>query len=81
MSSIDIRIEDGEEVTEIVFADEHSADGYYQAYKIINRGYSGKDGHFTIEDKDGSQIIIYTVKQVQSLIKALNKAIELGWVK
>lgn len=80
MSSIDIRNEGNEEIDSIVFADSSGEDGFPQANNITQCNYDGVP-YICIENGDCIEIVINTKEHVLNLIKALNKAIELGWVK
>ena len=74
MSTIDIR---GESVSveTIVFADPNSFD--YTAFKL----HRTKDMEvFKIVSEDDASVGVY-YKDVENLIKALQKAVELGWTK
>lgn len=76
MAIFDVREEDNEEITEILFAEECSSDAQRQAYFLAKGDING----FTINDNcDG--LYIYSKQQTLDLIKALHKAIELGWIK
>lgn len=77
MATIDIRNEDNEEVQVIVFGDEKSSGGFWQANRLDN---AELDGYFFISDSVES-VVINSKDHAHNLIKALNKAIELGWVK
>ena len=73
MSVFDVR-EDNDIVEAIRFGSPYT--GYYRA--VILEQYSGK---ITIND-DGSQVVILDSKEhALNLKKALDKAIELGWLK
>lgn len=75
MASIDIRAEQDQEITEIVFADQKDRDDVSQAHLICDHS-----GCITIDD--GAESVFINSKQhALDLIKALEKAIELGWVK
>jgi hypothetical protein len=77
MSSIDIRIEDKQGINALVFA-ENNFDGH-QAYFIFNNGINSNK-YITIHN--GSNCVeINSVEHALNLIKALNKAIELGWLE
>lgn len=80
MATIDIRNEVDDKVTVIVFADGEGADGITQAKAIALYDYNGVP-YVSIEDMDGDVVIINSKEHAQNLIKALNKAIELGWLK
>lgn len=75
MASIDIRAAAKEDITEIVFADDLSREDCVQAYQIYRQL-----GYITINDINDC-LIINSKEHAQNLIKALEKAIELGWVE
>ena len=70
MAKIDIRAED-KPIDEIIFG---SDVGYDDAYKLT------KGTYICIESNDSSSMNILN-KDVPYLIKALQKAVELGWTK
>jgi len=72
MSSIDIRNEGSEEITKIVFAEAEGEDGYSQACSITKCKWVCDNYN---------EVTVNTKEQALNIIKALNKAIELGWVK
>ena len=73
MAVFDVRIDVEEEITEIVFEDV-SEDA---AYKLKRRGFD----MVGIIDSHEDVVIIQSEQHAQNLIKALNKAIEIGWLK
>lgn len=75
MSVIDIRNESGEEVTNIVFADEHS---FYVNATYLVKGDEGTV--FRIYDEDDEFVNVTSKEHAENLMKALHKAIELKWV-
>lgn len=78
MSSIDIRIEDKQGINTLIFAD-NDFDNGTQAYFIANNGYNSHK-YITINDSFDC-VEINSVVHALNLIKALNKAIELGWLE
>ena len=80
MATIDIREVKEEEITEIVFAVGEGPDGFAQASAIAPYVYTGVP-YVSIKSVDGDQVIINSKDHAHNLIKALNKAIELGWVR
>lgn len=81
MTTFDIREEDNSEITEIVFADPSGKDGFSQANKLIIDEYEGKDYIQFLDEESDNAVYINTKEHAENLIKALRKAIELGWVK
>ena len=81
MATFDIREEDSSEITEIVFADPSGKDGFSQANKLIIDEYEGKDYIQILDEESDNAVYINTKEHAENLIKALRKAIELGWVK
>ena len=73
MASIDIRVNSKEEITNIEFADSMENNAY-----ILTK-YTGYAG-IQIENEDFG-VEISSKEDAQNLIKALEKAIELGWWK
>jgi hypothetical protein len=71
----DVREDKYEEITEIVFANEHNDEGTSQAYSVHKEsGY--------VEIHDNLEFVIVDSKEhAQNLIKALEKAISLGWLE
>jgi hypothetical protein len=79
MSTIDIRqVEDTSEVNKIIFS--NGGDRYVTGSYLLHRQYR-LDTITILDEEEDSEIIIESVEQVENLIKALNKAVELGWVK
>lgn len=76
MTRLDIR-EVHDTVDDIVFAEENDVDNSPQAYRIFN----SDSNYVGISDSMGEVVIINGKEHAQNLIKALNKAIELGWLK
>lgn len=73
--SIDIRTK--KELTSIIFSDPIDEDGYSIAYKLTK---SCMDNHVLINDRK-DYILIESKEHAENLKKALDKAIELGWIK
>lgn len=74
MAMIDIRNIEQSEITKIEFADE--SERYHNAQFLVK----GLDGAVEIESLDvEAGITIASEEDAQNLIKALQKAIELGW--
>jgi len=71
---LDIRANQADEITVIRFAD--NSDYYVTANGIV-RGFSGVVEVVDIEEISGLRI--FSEEHARNLIKALNKAIELGW--
>lgn len=81
MATIDVRYSNQDEITEIVFADEYSSDGCMQGYKVTNSAIGGRmDTYFTINDPNDC-VVINSKQHALDLMRAIEKAIELGWVK
>lgn len=76
MAVFDVREDVKEGVIEIVFA-EMEVDGTSVAYKLTGDRYS----EVAIWDKLDEYVLVKSAQDAQNLIKALNKAIELGWLK
>lgn len=74
MATIDIR-EDKSEIDAIIFSEEETRDGICVAY-IMDKEL----GRLNIRDAN-EHVILTSKEHVLNLIKALNKAIELGWLK
>jgi hypothetical protein len=75
---IDIRNESNEQVTVIQFADRNG--GYTKATRIHRKN----SGTVAIEEEDGmassEDVRVTSIPHARNLIKALEKAIELGWL-
>lgn len=80
MSTIDIRDMDNTGINTIVFAETHgsvaSDEDVPLAYQIVR----DEDGDVSIQDTIES-VFVSDKQHALNLIKALNKAIELGWLK
>lgn len=75
MATIDIREEQDNNVDEVVFWDATNISGTcFVSNKITNTT------HVRIEDED-NYVIIENKQHAENLIKALHKAVELGWLK
>lgn len=77
MSIIDIRCNEPEQTNKIRFADVST--DYYQA-TIIKREYTGK---VSIQEEDGNtslKVNIMGREHAENLIKAMKKAIDMGWL-
>lgn len=72
----DIRAYEPEEITAIRFAD--AEDDHYVASGVV-RGFSGVVEVGDIEE--GRWLGLFSEEHARNLIRALNKAIELGWFK
>ena len=79
MSTFDVRNSNPAEITEIVFADSTNKVGDYQAYSIIPNFFVNV-AYASISDSVDC-VNIYSKEHAENLIKALRKAIELGWVE
>lgn len=80
MAVFDIREKDNSGITEIIFAEREDIDGAFQAYTIHHA--PGCNGFITIYDGDDTESVsVSSVEHAENLIKALRKAIELGWIK
>lgn len=64
-------------VTVIVFSE--GGANYSTGTHLLRR--EDREGAITIIDEEDDEVVLESVEQVQNLIKALNKAVELGWVK
>jgi hypothetical protein len=76
MSTFDVRTDSSNPITEIVFAETHHSAGSLQAYKLEPR----TSGDIRIYDGD-DYVYVNSAEHARDLIKALEKAIEFGWVK
>lgn len=71
----DIREDEYEDITEIVFANGHNDNGTSQAYSVLKEnGYVEIHGNLEF-------VIVGSKEHAKNLIKALEKAISLGWLK
>lgn len=78
MSTIDVRNISSSTVHEIRFADAESRGGSYQA-SVISQGTCNDIEIY--EGDNGDYIRVLSIEHAQDLIKALEKAIELEWLK
>lgn len=76
MATFDVRNTAVDEIDEIRFAD---GEDYYVAIAMIIN-YEG-DGDSMVCDNDGNSVRIHSKTHAHNLIKALEKAIELDWLK
>jgi hypothetical protein len=76
MAVFDVREDVEESITEIVFAEKKDNEGTSLAYKM-GRMWNG----VALHDDTGEKVLVQSAQDAQSLIKALNKAIELGWLR
>jgi len=82
MSIIDVRNGPIESITEIKFADYDDQYGYHQASHITRHiDYDDNSTVRLIEGAGGDYIRVNSQAHAQDLIKALEKAIELGWLR
>ncbi len=85
MSVFDVRNNSTSEVNEIHFADK--VDNYTtntQAYRIKKFDESVvmiEDEDHVDEDSDNGFVLVTSKSHADNLIKALNKAVDLGWLK
>lgn len=78
MSTLDIRkVEDNFKINKIIFSD--YGNEYVTGYALFRR--DDRRDAITILDEEDTEIILESVEQVENLIEALKKAVELGWVK
>lgn len=78
MAKFDVRNTTEEEITVIIFHDaEDSSCGDGLAFCLSQ----GLTVAVRIEDSDGDMVLIKDRAHAENLIKALNKAIDLGWFK
>lgn len=76
MAVFDVREGVEESITEIVFAEGTSINGLSNAYKVEEVTYG-----IAIWSSEDEYVRVHGVEHAQNLIKALNKAIELGGLK
>jgi hypothetical protein len=74
----DVRNEGEEKIDQLVFADGKAPDGSYQASRIEPHT-EGAD--VKLYDGSGDYVYVNSAEHARNLVKALNKAIELGWLK
>ena len=73
----DVRVGDTQVISEIYFADAEDSAGSRQAYKITPETYQ-ESKYIELSDVAGEMVLINSVNHAKNLIKALEKAIELG---
>ena len=76
----DVRLKEELVIEEIVFSDPSDKDGDDVAYYLTSLSDMGIDNGCRIED-DEDALIIQDKQHALNLIKALEKAIDLGWLK
>ena len=81
MAAFDVRNDNGVELDTILFADTRGGgfEEYSQGYSI-RKAVDFRSG-IQIDDEDEGFILISTKQHALDLIKALEKAIELKWLK
>lgn len=80
MATFDVRSQNTSEVDTITFADSRGGqEEYCQGYSI--RKSVDFNSGIQIDDNDDSFVLISTKQHALDLIKALEKAIELKWLK
>ncbi len=78
MAVIDVRDTDEGEVSRIRFAEEHGGVGGDDTCPLAC--YLTLEGDYVAIDDPYDRVILKDKEHAQYLIKALNKAIELGWL-
>lgn len=78
MGVFDVRGEKNEEVDTIIFAERNDRDGDEQAYRLSKSTF---DGFVLIEDSGSDSVVLSSKEHAQNLIKAVEKAIDLGWLQ
>ncbi|ANA49145.1 hypothetical protein PMW_20 [Pseudomonas phage phiPMW] len=86
MSVFDVRTNTESPITEIRFADPESANGTTQADRLVqSEAYAGCvalcDSDYDPDYDNAGMVLLTSREQAQSLALALQKAIELGWLK
>lgn len=82
---IDIRDDLDPDITKIVFDDRCTSTGYSQAYALVKSELEG--GFVDLVDEERSLgsaegfVLVSSKQHALNLIKALEKAIELGWLE
>lgn len=79
MSAYDVRSNKEEVINEIVFAEKYCGGGS-QAFRI-RQALSSTQGKYIVISDGCDFTIINSKEHALNLIKALNKAIELGWIE
>lgn len=77
MSTFDVRNQEVGKINEIIFADKEHSDGSYQAFKVE----PWTSGDVKIYDSHDDYVFVNSEEHARNLIKALEKAIELGWLQ
>lgn len=78
MSSYDVRKNSSEDITEVVFYEDYGKENQDVANLIVK----SDDYRGCVEVRDnGEFVLIESVEHARNLQKALDKAIELGWLK
>lgn len=80
MNTYDVR-SNNEAIGEIVFADLQDSDACVQAYRIFPSVVTHTKQKYITIYEDVDSVIINSKEHALNLIKALNKAIELGWIE
>lgn len=78
MTIFDIRTDIVEPTTRIVFSD-RLVEGTHVAHFI--ESFSRRDDAIAIQDGTGEKVVLVSEEHARNLIKALEKAIQLGWLK
>ena len=81
MSTYDVRSNNEEVITEIVFADCQDSNDFSQAYRIFPDVVTHTKQKYIVISEDIDSVIINSKEHDLNLIEALNKAIELGWIE
>ena len=77
MSTYDVRSNNEEVIDEIVFAEDCAWEGGWQACSITCNTLK----KYILVSDPGESLVINSKEHALNLIKALNKAIELGWIE
>ena len=77
MAIIDVRQEESESTDTIVFSDKYSGGGF----NIGNRLTKHPDSDYVRLSDNLEYVLISNAEHAENLIKALRKAIDLGWLK
>lgn len=73
----DVRTESAEEITDIVFADKDS-----ETFRPVYQAYFLTKGSNCLLIRDGSEsVIVSSAAHASDLIRALQKAIDIDWIK
>lgn len=76
----DVRLKEELVIDKIVFSEPEDRDGDEVAYYLTKLNINGVDYGCRIED-DEDALVIQDKQHALNLIKALDKAIDLGWLK